>query len=72
MALTKQGWSISGLSVELGIDLRTLCKHIHRVQPVRVDGNVKLYRLDEVVSLLREQFGIPTLAKVTNISPTKS
>lgn len=52
MAMQPAEWSISGLSVELGIDRRTLSKQLAHVEPVRVDGRTRLYRLREVVEAL--------------------
>jgi hypothetical protein len=53
MAMTKQMWSISGLSVELDLDRRTLAKHLEHVD-YETDGKHKVYRLKDVVAVLKE------------------
>lgn len=52
MALQAQEWTISGLSVELGIDRRTIGKKIAGVQPVRTDKKSKYYRMIDIVEAL--------------------
>ena len=52
MAITPQEWTISGLSVELGIDRRTIGKRIAGVKPIRADGKSKYYKMADVVAAL--------------------
>jgi phage terminase Nu1 subunit (DNA packaging protein) len=49
MAMTAQEWTISGLSVELGMDRRTLAKRLSDVTPVREAGKSQYYRMKDVV-----------------------
>ncbi len=53
MALTAQEWTVSGLSVELGLDRRTLGKHLKGVKPIREAGKSKYYYMAQVVQVLR-------------------
>jgi phage terminase Nu1 subunit (DNA packaging protein) len=50
MAMTPQDWTISGLSVELGVDRRTLAKRLADVTPVREDGKSQYYRMKDAVA----------------------
>jgi len=52
MAYVAKDWSISALSVELGMDRRTLGKRMAGVEPVRVSGKSKFYRMADVVRAL--------------------
>jgi hypothetical protein len=52
MSLTPTDWTVSGLSVELGIDRRTIGKKIANVAPVRIDGKSKYYRMADVVAAI--------------------
>lgn len=52
MAMQKQTWSISGISVELGIDRRTLAKKLDSLEPVEVKGKSRLYHLADVIRRL--------------------
>ena len=47
-------WTLSGLSVELKRDRRTIAKSIDKgnVQPVRADNKAKYYRMADVVAAL--------------------
>lgn len=54
MAMLPQEWSISGLSVELGMDRRTLAKRLADVAPVREDAKGKLYRMRDVLVAVYE------------------
>lgn len=53
MAMQKQKYSISGLSVELGIDRRTLAKRLDPLQPVEVKGKSNFYHMSDVIQHLR-------------------
>lgn len=53
MSMQPKGWSINALSVELDIDRRTLAKYLVDLRPVEVQGNVKFYRLKEVLDKLQ-------------------
>ena len=48
MALKKQKWSLSGLSVELGIDRRTLAKRLDGLEPCSADKRAKYYYMESV------------------------
>ena len=48
MAYTAQDWTISGLSVELGMDRRTLGKYLSNVTPCRADDKTQFYRMADV------------------------
>ncbi len=52
MALQRQLWSINALSVELGIDRRTLAKRLQDLPPAQESPNV--YRLRDVLDCLRQ------------------
>jgi phage terminase Nu1 subunit (DNA packaging protein) len=45
MAYQAQEWTVSGLSVELKVDRRTVAKRLENVPPCRVEGVAKYYRL---------------------------
>lgn len=49
MAMTPQLWSISGLSVELGMDRRTVASRLKDLEPADTRGKTKLYKMSEVV-----------------------
>jgi hypothetical protein len=48
-----QLWTLNGLSVELGLDRRTLAKRLHGLQPVKVDGDSRKYLLRDVLEQLQ-------------------
>lgn len=52
MAMQKQLWSINGLATELGLDRRTLCRRLEGLRPAKIEGKVKLYRLQDALSCL--------------------
>ena len=54
MALTRQAWSINALSVELGLDRRTLGKRLDGLRPLEEGPRgSKLYGLTDVIRHLR-------------------
>jgi phage terminase Nu1 subunit (DNA packaging protein) len=57
MAMTPQDWTISGLSVETGIDRRTLGKMLKDAKPVGRRGKSDLYRIEQVITALRGSSG---------------
>ena len=58
MADIAEHWSISGLSVELGIDRRALAKLLAEIEPVRISGPSKLYLMAPVVwAMIKRQTG---------------
>ena len=52
MAMQAQSWSIQALSVELGIDRRTVAKRLDGLPPVRVEGRTKFWRMADAAPLL--------------------
>ena len=49
MAMIPKDWTISGLSVELGISRRTIAKRIAGVPAVAENGRGKFYRMCDVI-----------------------
>ena len=49
MAMIPQSWTISRLSVELGITRRTVAKRIKDVTPAGENGRGKFYRMADVI-----------------------
>lgn len=62
MALQRQHWSINALSVELGLDRRTLAKRLDGLNPAQVDP--KLYELRAVLDHLRQYQQLPDLDEI--------
>ena len=54
MASVAQEWSISGLSIELGMDRRTLGKMLAGVQQVREENGIKYYLMAPVLWVIVE------------------
>ena len=52
MAMIPQSWTISGLSVELGITRRTVAKRIKDVTPAGENGRGKFYRMADVIPVI--------------------
>ncbi len=52
MAMTAQHWSISGLSVELKLDRRTLAKRLQGLEPDSEDKRAKYYLMASVIEHL--------------------
>lgn len=52
MSMTPKLWSISALSVELGMDRRTVAKKIAAVKPAEEGSSGKLYRLADVLQAM--------------------
>jgi len=52
MSMTPKLWSISALSVELGMDRRTVAKKIAAVKPAEDGPSGKLYRLADVLQAM--------------------
>ena len=48
MAMTRQGWSISGLAVELGRDRRFISKLVEDLEPIGRKGKADLYAMSDV------------------------
>lgn len=57
MAMTKQLWSINALSVELGIDRRTIAKRLEEVPPAKIEGNIRLYYMANVMRVIMQAPG---------------
>lgn len=53
MSMQRGKWSISALSVELGLDRRTIAKRLEGLRPVSIENGVKYYRLDEAIKRLK-------------------
>jgi len=49
MSMIAQEWTVSGLSVELGVDRRTIAKRLSGVTPVRTEGKSNYYLMADVV-----------------------
>lgn len=49
MAMSPREWTVSALSVEFGLDRRTLAKRLASVAPVRETGKTRYYRLKDAV-----------------------
>ena len=47
MALSQNLWSVSALSVEFGLDRRTVGQRLNNVEPAQVKGKVKKYKLQD-------------------------
>jgi phage terminase Nu1 subunit (DNA packaging protein) len=58
--MSAQLWSLSALSVELGMDRRSLARRIDDagLQPAEEKGRSKLYRMSDVVRVLQERTGL--------------
>lgn len=54
MGMTPHGWSVNALATELGRDRRTIAKRLAEagVEPVEVNGRVRLYRLRDALDVL--------------------
>lgn len=52
MAMMAQEWSINGLSVEFGIDRRTVAKRLQDVPPCRQDDRTSYYLMRDVAALV--------------------
>jgi len=52
MAYTAQDWTVSALAVELGIDRRTIGKKVSDIEPTRIKGTYKYYRMSEVARVV--------------------
>ncbi len=52
MAMTPNVWTLNGLAAETGLDRRTLAKRLVGVTPADEKGDVKLYRLADVLPAL--------------------
>ena len=51
-AMTSRHWSISGLSVEFGLDRRTIAKRINHISPVGVEAGSPVWALSDVAPVL--------------------
>jgi phage terminase Nu1 subunit (DNA packaging protein) len=47
MAMMQKDWTISALSVEFGMDRRTLAKRMNDVTPVRKDKKTSYYKMED-------------------------
>lgn len=63
MALKAREWSVSGLSVELKMDRRTLGKRLEGLDPVRINGRSSLYMMSDVVEHMAGQSELLDLAQ---------
>lgn len=52
MAMQPQRWSISALSVELGMDRRTIAKRLADLRPIAEENGVKYYSLRDALKYL--------------------
>ncbi|MDX6748797.1 hypothetical protein SH611_03150 [Geminicoccaceae bacterium 1502E] len=52
MAMTPNDYSVSALSVEFGLDRRTVANRLAKVPPCRVQGRTKYWRLADVLTQL--------------------
>ena len=52
MAMMAQEWSINGLSVEFGVDRRTVAKRLQDVTPCRQDDRTSYYLMRDVAALV--------------------
>lgn len=52
MAMKPQTWSISGLSVEFGLDRRTIAKRLEHVHPATGSGRSARYRMSEAAGAI--------------------
>lgn len=52
MAMTSQMWSISALSVEFGLDRRTVAKRLENVHPAEGSGRSARYRMSEAAGAI--------------------
>jgi len=52
MAMHQTLWTVSGLSVEIGTDRRTLAKKLDSLRPVEVKGKSRFYHMADVLAHL--------------------
>ena len=52
MSLTAQAWTVNGLATELCMDRRKVGKYVEGLEPVKVDGRSKYFRLRDVVQAI--------------------
>ena len=59
MAMTPRLYTVSALAVELGVDRRTLAKHLAAVEPADVRGRSKRWRMRDVFAALKQSWSEP-------------
>jgi hypothetical protein len=52
MSMTQNLWTVSSLSVEFGMDRRTVAQRLNGVQPVQVKGRVKKYSMHDAAKAI--------------------
>ena len=55
MAMSQNLWSVSALSVEFGLDRRTVGQRLNNVEPAQVKGKVKKYKLQDAAKAILGQ-----------------